>query len=98
MICNRPQPDQPDHREFSLPAAPPLTEALVDLGQLRRLALLVLAIGLTWRVVRWGLAMPLWGDEAMLGLNVLQRSFPELAQPLATPKFRPCCFFGRKGL
>ncbi len=92
MICNRPQRDQPDHRESPFPAAPPLTEALVDPGQLKCLALLVLVIGLMWRVVRWGLAMPLWGDEAMLGLNVLQRSFSELVQPLDYAQISPVLF------
>jgi hypothetical protein len=44
--------------------------------------LLALALGATWRVVRFALGFPLWGDEAFLAASFFDRGPAELAQPL----------------
>ena len=49
-------------------------------------------LGLAWRFVRFALAMPVWGDEAMLGLNVISRSYRQLLQPLEMAQAAPFGF------
>src|SRR5262249_28222538 len=42
-----------------------------------------LAAGVAWRLIRYGLRFPLWGDEAAVMLNVVERqSYRELLGPL----------------
>lgn len=41
----------------------------------------VVLLGLLWRVVRYGLAFPLWGDEAFVAVTVLERDFGGLWSP-----------------
>ncbi len=66
---------------------------------LRPWLLLVLLVGIAWRVGRWALGMPLWGDEAMLGLNVLERSYVGLAKPLDHSQVAPVLFlWAQKGV
>ncbi|HKC24527.1 MAG TPA: glycosyltransferase family 39 protein, partial [Thermoanaerobaculia bacterium] len=45
-----------------------------------------------WRVGRWALGIPLWRDEANLGLNILGRSFADLARPLDYFQVAPLLF------
>jgi Dolichyl-phosphate-mannose-protein mannosyltransferase len=52
---------------------------------------LVLA-SLLWRVVRYGLVFPMWGDEAFVAVNFITRSFGELAGPLDHPQIVPVGF------
>ncbi len=52
----------------------------------------MLGIGITWRALRWALGMPLWGDEVMLALNILDRSAGELIQPLEMGQVAPPLF------
>ena len=47
-----------------------------------RAALLVVALGLLWRVVRYYLAFPLWSDEAFVAVNFLTRDLAGLGRPL----------------
>jgi hypothetical protein len=42
-------------------------------GRARRWVLILLAAGVAWRLVRYGLGFPLWGDEAALMLNLVDR-------------------------
>jgi hypothetical protein len=49
----------------------------------------VLAVGLVWRVVRYALAYPLWGDEAFLAINFLTRDLRGLARPLEYGQVAP---------
>ncbi len=53
---------------------------------------LVLALGVAWRLVRYFLQMPLWGDEASLALNLLDRDFSGLLSPLANAQVSPLLF------
>lgn len=52
----------------------------------------LLAVGLLWRLVRFAVAMPIWGDEAMLGLNVTSRSYRDLLLPLDSGQVSPLGF------
>lgn len=49
-------------------------------------------IGVAWRIGRWALGMPLWRDEANLGLNLLRRSFADLTMPLDYFQVAPLLF------
>ncbi len=63
------------------------------LGARRLLLLLLLAAGVGWRLVRYGLGFPVWGDEAGLMLNLLERrSYAELLEPLARNQVAPLGF------
>jgi hypothetical protein len=59
---------------------------------IRRWLIVFLLFGLIWRLVRFALAFPIWGDEAMLGLNVVDRSYAELLQPLRYGQVAPVGF------
>lgn len=50
------------------------------------------ALGVGWRIVRFALAMPLWGDECFVSLNLLQRSFAKMTQPLHHTQVAPPVF------
>jgi hypothetical protein len=52
----------------------------------------VIVIGLAWRLVRYALQMPLWGDETALALNILERSFAGLLSPLDHAQVSPILF------
>ena len=38
--------------------------------------------GLLWRVIRYALGFPIWGDEAFLAINLCERDLAGLARPL----------------
>jgi hypothetical protein len=46
-----------------------------------RVTLVVLALGLLWRGVRYVLDFPLWGDEAFVAVTLLERDFAGLSRP-----------------
>ncbi len=48
-----------------------------------------LAIGLFLRLFRYAVAMPVWGDEAFVGLNIINRGFAALLQPLDYAQVAP---------
>jgi len=58
----------------------------------RRWLQALVAAGVAWRIGRWAIAMPLWRDEANLGLNILLRSFRELTEPLDYFQVAPLLF------
>ena len=82
------------------PTAPPSELARADIIPPRphglrwiRLALAAtLVIGLLWRVVRYLAQFPIWGDEAMLLLNILDRDYIELTQHLHYSQVAPLLF------
>lgn len=43
---------------------------------------LLIVIGVMFRMLRYGIRMPIWGDEAMVGVNFLDRSLGNLFAPL----------------
>ena len=54
--------------------------------------LAVLGVGVAWRLIRWSLQMPIWGDEAMIANNVIGRSWAELLGPLENNQVSPILF------
>jgi hypothetical protein len=68
------------------------SESIDRVDLLRRWLIVFILLGVLWRLVRFGLAMPIWGDEAMLGLNVISRSYRELLQPLSNLQVAPFGF------
>ncbi len=52
----------------------------------------VIVIGLCWRVVRYLGHFPIWGDEAMLLLNILDRDYAGLTQHLRFAQVAPLFF------
>lgn len=58
-----------------------------------RTALLVLvAVGTVWRCLRYLLQFPIWGDEAFVCLNLLDRDYLGLTQPLRFVQVAPLLF------
>lgn len=53
---------------------------------------LLLGLNLIWRTVRYALNFPLWGDEAMLAMSFIDRSWTELLQPLEHAQVAPIGF------
>ncbi len=66
---------------------PPLSAS----AQRRWLVALVL-LGVTLRVVRFLLPFPLWGDECMLAVNFLDRSWADMLRPLEYCQIAPLGF------
>lgn len=48
----------------------------------RFLLLFIVGLGLLWRVVRYGLGFPFWGDESFVGVNFITRDFAGMIRPL----------------
>ena len=57
----------------------------------------MLCLGIGWRVLRWSLGMPMWGDEVMLALNFLDRSWNGWLQPLDMGQVAPPLFMLLQG-
>ena len=69
------------------------TEPATNLARWVRFALAaVIVTGLTWRLVRYLSGFPIWGDEAMLLLNILDRDYAGLTQHLAYAQVAPLLF------
>lgn len=58
-------------------------------GRLSRLMLALVAIGVLWRLVRYCLQFPIWGDEAMLCLNLLDLDYWGLTRQLKYAQIAP---------
>src|SRR4051812_24161463 len=56
---------------------------------LLRLTLLVVLVGVAWRLTRYLLRFPVWGDEAMLLVNYADRNYLDLAGPLENCQVAP---------
>ncbi|MFP3938119.1 MAG: glycosyltransferase family 39 protein [Phycisphaerae bacterium] len=56
------------------------------------LMLVLVALGLAWRVVRYGVGFPIWGDEAFIVVNLMTRDFAGLVRPLAHRQVAPLGF------
>ncbi len=57
-----------------------------------RWIMLFLAVGVAVRLIRYLLRFPLWGDEAMLAMNFLDRDYAGLMQPLDFHQVAPLLF------
>lgn len=58
----------------------------------RNLALGLLLLGIAWRVLRYALQFPIWGDEASVCLNLLDRDYLGLTRPLRYVQVAPLLF------
>lgn len=56
------------------------------------MCLAVIAVGVAWRVVRYLAAFPIWGDEAMLLVNLIERDYLGLTRPLRHEQVAPLLF------
>jgi hypothetical protein len=65
---------------------------LAKADSLRRITMAVLVFGLAWRVLRYLLQFPIWGDEAMLALNFLHLDYAGLTQRLEHGQIAPILF------
>src|SRR5262245_17876624 len=70
--------------------ARPHTRTLVR--SLRWWAAAFVFIGITARLVRYGVVFPFWGDEAFVALNVIDRDFPGLTRQLDQLQVAPIPF------
>lgn len=59
---------------------------------IRRLTLALLAMGVLWRLLRYLLRFPLWGDEAMICLNFLELDYVGLTRELRNCQVAPLLF------
>jgi hypothetical protein len=59
---------------------------------LRRLALALVVVGLTWRFSCYLLRFPIWGDEAMLLVNYLTKGYLDLLGPIDNCQVAPILF------
>jgi hypothetical protein len=57
-----------------------------------RWILLLLVLGVGWRLLRYALCFPFWGDEAYLNLSILHRGYAELLAPLEYAQIAPLLF------
>ncbi len=75
--------------EPGAPAAAPLPRA----GDLvRRCFVGVILAGAAWRVLRYALGFPIWGDEAFVAVNFIVRDFRGLFEPLVYGQIVPLGF------
>jgi hypothetical protein len=74
-------------------AAAPADLSVRDYNRaVRRVALVILAIGVLARLVRFVVTPPIWSDEAMLALNFTGRGFFELTRTLDYEQVCPVLF------
>src|SRR5688572_21711750 len=59
---------------------------------LTRMAIGLLLVGLAWRVARFLLRFPIWGDEAMLAVNFVWYDYAGLTQRLENCQIAPLLF------
>lgn len=67
---------------------PPDTWVLV-----RRVAVAIVIVAVVWRIIRYAMGFPIWGDEAGLMLNVaFAKSYADLFKPLDNSQVAPIGF------
>ncbi|MEI6971170.1 MAG: glycosyltransferase family 39 protein [bacterium] len=67
-------------------------ESTQTVSAVRKLALWIIAVGIAWRLLRYLLHMPLWGDEASVALTFLDRTWIDLLKPLENQQVAPIGF------
>jgi hypothetical protein len=88
--CTLDKTAQPAAREK--PALPAVTRPAAWPRWLTACALSLVAVGVLWRTVRYVLQFPVWGDEAFICLNFLDRGYLDLLQPLRYGQVAPVLF------
>jgi hypothetical protein len=58
----------------------------------RNIALILLLLGISWRVLRYLIQFPIWGDEASVCLNLMDRDYLGLMRPLRYVQVAPLLF------
>jgi len=58
----------------------------------QRWLILFVVVGVVLRLFRYALGLPLWGDEGFLGVNILDRGYRQLLQPLEYIQVAPIGF------
>src|SRR5437588_3611757 len=58
----------------------------------RNVALMLVLLGMAWRLLRYLLQFPIWGDEAFVCLNFLDRDYLGLMKPLRYVQVAPILF------
>jgi hypothetical protein len=53
---------------------------------------MVILVGIAWRSLRYLLQFPIWGDEAFVALNLLDRDYVALTRPLRFVQVVPILF------
>src|SRR5579871_2646576 len=59
---------------------------------LTRWLIALVAVGIGWRTFRYLLQLPIWGDEAFVALNLLDRGYLGLLKPLRFAQVAPVLF------
>jgi len=77
-----------DSRLSPAPAPPPTSADSLTW----KLAAGLLAVGLAWRLLRYFLQFPVWGDEAFIAVNLLDRGYLDLLKPLNYKQVAPVLF------
>jgi hypothetical protein len=86
------------HQPVYVPATPPDAGNPDVCGpvpwgrRLTRVALGLLLLGVLWRTLRYLLCFPLWGDEAFVCLNLLDRDYLGLTEPCRFHQLVPLLF------
>ena len=57
-----------------------------------RWTVVLLVAAVSWRLIRFALKMPMWGDEAMLDLNMMDRTLGGMLRPLGFGQVAPPLF------
>ena len=70
----------------------PGERARVDRAVIQRWLLIFVALGIGWRVLRYGLCFPFWGDESYLNTSILLRDYRGLIEPLEYFQTAPLLF------
>ncbi len=81
-----PQPAKPE------PAARRSLAAHLQHVAPARLILLLVAVGLVWRVLRYALGFPFWGDESFVCVNFVARDYAGMIRPLVYGQIAPLVF------
>lgn len=63
-----------------------------------QMAALLLAAGLIWRILRYLLRFPFWGDESFVGVNFIVRDIGDLVRPLEFGQIVPLVFMWAEAL
>ena len=67
-------------------------ESRGDAWAMQKIALLLICVGVAIRIVRLVMPSPIWGDEAMLALNFLDRDYAGLTRFLDNGQVAPVLF------
>jgi hypothetical protein len=74
-------------------ALPPTLRTLAGrLPTLRQGVAILIVLGIAWRVVRYAMGFPIWGDEAFVSINFVVRDFRGMLDPLVYGQIAPLVF------